>query len=269
MLEKMPADDTLLHEPPFTDEEVPYNLLFRICDSNDALRLKRSDGSLIYAQNPGLNGWLWMQRDLSDEEAQERLAELIEYLGDRPVPGVCARPATADFFAHAYAAARGYSYRTNMMLEAYRCEEAVKPLRVKGSLRSARRDDVPRVAEFLAEFAFDAFGLTVKPSSQVEDAESAVASGGLYLWQVQGLPVSMASIAHRSRRHARINGVYTPRNHRKNGYASALVAELSAVAASEGRNAMLYADKSNPDSNKVYRNIGFIESGNIKDIKFS
>lgn len=31
---------------------------------------------------------------------------------------------------------------------------------------------------------------------------------------------------------------------------------------------MLYADLKNPDSNKVYRNIGFVESGKIVDIKF-
>jgi hypothetical protein len=31
---------------------------------------------------------------------------------------------------------------------------------------------------------------------------------------------------------------------------------------------MLYADSSNPDSNKVYQSIGFVKCGSIVDIKF-
>jgi predicted GNAT family acetyltransferase len=32
---------------------------------------------------------------------------------------------------------------------------------------------------------------------------------------------------------------------------------------------MLYADLKNPSSNKIYRNIGFVKSGRIADIRFS
>lgn len=32
---------------------------------------------------------------------------------------------------------------------------------------------------------------------------------------------------------------------------------------------MLYADFKNPESNKVYRKIGFVESGKLVDIKFN
>ncbi|WP_237690796.1 GNAT family N-acetyltransferase [Paenibacillus caui] len=39
----------------------------------------------------------------------------------------------------------------------------------------------------------------------------------------------MASIAHRSPRHARINGVYTPPSLRRQGYASAIVAGLCSI----------------------------------------
>jgi hypothetical protein len=31
---------------------------------------------------------------------------------------------------------------------------------------------------------------------------------------------------------------------------------------------MLYADLKNPDANKVYQNIGFVECGQVADIKF-
>jgi predicted GNAT family acetyltransferase len=62
--------------------------------------------------------------------------------------------------------------------------------------------------------------------------------------------------------------VYTPSGSRKKGYASALVSELCSILESERLRPMLYADLKNPDSNKVYKNIGFVESGKIADIKF-
>lgn len=100
-------------------------------------------------------------------------------------------------------------------------------------------------------------------------AKKEVDSGNLYLWIVDDTPVAMAKLAHRSLRHARINEVYTSRNHRKQGYASAIVAELCGQILEEGLTPLLYADAKNPDSNKVYQSIGFVEAGRIEEIKFT
>ncbi|WP_199616404.1 GNAT family N-acetyltransferase [Paenibacillus alkalitolerans] len=55
---------------------------------------------------------------------------------------------------------------------------------------------------------------------------------------------------------------------RKKGYASALVAELCLILGQNGLVPKLYADLKNPDSNKIYKNIGFVEAGKIADIRF-
>ncbi|MEH7353475.1 GNAT family N-acetyltransferase [Neobacillus drentensis] len=78
----------------------------------------------------------------------------------------------------------------------------------------------------------------------------------------------MANISHRTAKYGRINAVFTPIEFRKNGYASALVAELCVILEKEKLVPMLYADISNPASNKVYQNIGFLKSGKITEIEF-
>lgn len=78
----------------------------------------------------------------------------------------------------------------------------------------------------------------------------------------------MANIAHRSARHARMNAVFTAHNYRKKGFASALVAQQCMMLQKEGLLPMLYADIENPDSNKVYKNIGFVEVGKIAELSF-
>ncbi|WP_339320303.1 GNAT family N-acetyltransferase [Paenibacillus sp. FSL R10-2734] len=135
-------------------------------------------------------------------------------------------------------------------------------------MNRATRHSVETVAEFLAGFSEGAYGATVDPASQILAAEAIIETGNLYLWFVDSPPVSMANIAHRSPRHARINAVYTPAIFRKKGYASAIVAELCSLLESECLEPMLYADLKNPDSNKVYQNIGFVGRGKVIDIKF-
>ncbi len=78
----------------------------------------------------------------------------------------------------------------------------------------------------------------------------------------------MAAVANRSPRHARIGYVYTPPQERKKGYASALVAQVSRMVSEEGLVPTLYADVENPDSNKVYRGIGYQDAGVIREIGF-
>nr|WP_240464278.1 GNAT family N-acetyltransferase [Paenibacillus apiarius] len=63
-------------------------------------------------------------------------------------------------------------------------------------------------------------------------------------------------------------GFYTAPEHRKQGYASALVAELCSIIQKEELIPVLYADRVNPDSNNVYRKIGFTERGIIREMAF-
>lgn len=255
----------------FAKDEVAYNLIFRISDGDQATCLRSSNNQLIYAGNTGHNAWLWVSGLVSEEEKKRVLQQLIEELGtlgtDR-LTGINGTSHTAALFAELYGAKHTLTYHTHMELEAYSCPEVEKPTQVTGELQQAKREHAAIIAQFLSGFEEDAMGVIVDPTSQLPAAERFIATGNLYLWVVEGRPVSMANIAHRSPRHARINAVYTPTAERKQGYASATVAALCELVASEGLTAMLYADLKNPDSNKVYQNIGFVPSGKIRDIKF-
>jgi predicted GNAT family acetyltransferase len=64
----------------------------------------------------------------------------------------------------------------------------------------------------------------------------------------------------------RVSGVYTPVEERGHGYASANVAAISARALDAGALAcMLFADKANPTSNKIYQAIGYRPVGGSQE----
>lgn len=270
MFSKLVANDEAMDiESSFIADEVQFNLFHRITEGGDTLSCKTQDGKMIFAQTPGHSGWLWISKQMTAEERNYIFQELVNHLKESPLPGVTGEPETAALFAEAFSKKNHLQYGTEMVMEAYYCPKVIKPENVPGKIQAATLQDTDTVAEYLAGFLRDAFGTAVEPNTQAATAETMIQTGNLYLWIVDGQPVSMANISHRSPRHARINSVFTPMSHRKNGYASALVAELCEIIASEKLVPMLYADLKNPDSNKVYQNIGFLESGKIAEFKFT
>ena len=162
----------------------------------------------------------------------------------------------------------GVSYELVLGMEAYECPKIIEPQGVQGKLIKAELKHTDVVADFCAGFGYWCFGVTVTKESQIPAAKEMIESGNLFLWEVNGEICSMANIAHRSKRHARLNNVYTPPEQRKKGYASAIVAELCSKVKDEGLIPMLYADVKNPDSNKVYKGVGFKERGRIARFDF-
>ncbi|WP_156157972.1 GNAT family N-acetyltransferase [Gordoniibacillus kamchatkensis] len=211
----------------------------------------------------------WIHKGLKESNVKELIDNLIEYLRDEELPGVAGEPEFIKELASSYSHARGVSHEINMTMESYFCPKVIAPIEVEGTINKAGHGQIETVAEFLAGFSVGASGIAVEPSSQLAAAEKMVQRGNLYLLFVDGTPVSMAQIAHRSARHARINAVYTPPQHRKQGFASGLVAKLCKIIKEENLVPMLYADLNNPDSNKIYKNIGFLACGKIMDIKFT
>lgn len=268
MIERLTAHDPML-QGAFMLDEVPYNLVYRVLDSEEALCLKTKNEQLLFAQTPGMNGWLWLSPHATAAQQEGNLSALIDHLAGRAaLPGVSGAPASAQKFAEAYAARTGTTWHTHMALEAYSCEAVRKPTHVPGELKQADEEDAETVATFLAGFLEETQGMPAEPDSQRAAALGMIASGDLYLWIAEEEPVSMANIAHRAARHGRINAVFTPRARRSRGYAGAAVAEISLRLLREGLVPMLYTDAANPISNKAYRNAGYVQQGSIVDIRF-
>jgi predicted GNAT family acetyltransferase len=84
------------------------------------------------------------------------------------------------------------------------------------------------------------------------------AGGGLWIWDVDGEPVSMCGRTAPVCGVPRIGPVWTPREHRRRGFAAAISAFVCAEALSGGARACtLFADAANATSNGVYERIGF------------
>ena len=92
---------------------------------------------------------------------------------------------------------------------------------------------------------------------------------GIWLWDLDGEPVSLSGFSGPTPTGIRIGPVYTPPAQRRRGYATILVAEQSRWLLGQGyRRCFLYTDLSNPTSNAVYERIGYRRVAESTEYRF-
>jgi hypothetical protein len=189
-----------------------------------------------------------------DDSALEALAAAID---DEP-PGVVAARPEVETFAAAWAARTGVTPRTNRAQGIFALERVDRPPAVSGRMHDARVDDRPLLLEWWRAFAEEALGETPADESVAHavDHRLTAREAGVALWE-DGQTVSLAAFGNPTPNGIRIGPVYTPPEHRRRGYASALVAELSERLLARRRFCFLFTDLANPTANRIYEQIGY------------
>jgi predicted GNAT family acetyltransferase len=135
--------------------------------------------------------------------------------------------------------------------------------------RRATRDDLDLLADWHEAFIAEAVPHFVGDASmRRRRMEGVIDDGGYWLWDEDG-PVSMTGITPAPPQGARVGPVYTPPIARGRGYATALVAHVSASALAAGTPACyLHTDLANPTSNAIYQRIGYDWVCEAVDLRF-
>jgi uncharacterized protein len=205
----------------------PHNLVLSRCSAPQALDLVLSD-----------------------------LASSLETLGGVNGPSDVARA-----FAERWRAATGGRIDLQMAQRIYQLDRVTPAARGEGQLRRIRADDRDLVVGWREDFQRVALGGTREEAERSFDAylQAAPEVRGLFLWEVDGRPVSMGGYAGMTPHGVRIGAVYTPPPLRRRGYASAAVAALSQRLLDSGRRfCFLYTDLANPTSNHIYQEVGYL-----------
>jgi len=189
-----------------------------------------------------------------DDSALDALAAAI----DDDLPSVVAAQPEAGAFAAAWAARTGATPRLKRAEGVFALERVEPPAATSGLLRDAGTDDRPLLLEWFGAFAEEALGETpdAQSAARVIDHRLRAGQAGISLWE-DDRPVSLAAFGNPTPNGIRIGPVYTPPPYRRQGYASALVAELSERLLAERRFCFLFTDLANPTANRIYEQIGY------------
>ncbi len=115
------------------------------------------------------------------------------------------------------------------------------------------------IIDFMTEAVpFESTDLEQRARRSAERRVSGDADSGAWLWEVDGVRVGLSGYGHPTGTGIRIGMVYTPPEHRGNGYATALVADQSQWLLDNGYDVcFLLTDLANPTSNRIYERIGY------------
>ncbi len=195
----------------------------------------------------------------------ERLAKsLLD--GKRDPAGVVGPATDAEYFAGVYCAAAGdRRHRVEKKMCIYRLDRVEAPPPCGGFLRAALPGDLALAAEWTRRFHND---VREKGVDHEAVARNAIADERLFFLETDR-PVSMGAWVRDTGNARAVGLVYTPPEERNRGYASACVAALCEEALSRGSSfCVLYADKANPTTNRIYQKIGFREVAQAAHLVF-
>jgi GNAT superfamily N-acetyltransferase len=194
----------------------------------------------------------------ASDAALDALADAVHGSG-APVPGVMANVPWAERFALPWRRAT----RVTMRQGVYALEHVREVAPAAGSSRGAAIADADLLRSWLLAFGAEALPHHPDDRERIDrllDLRLRPASAGsdeFWLWEVEGRPVSLSGFTT-IEGGARIGPVYTPPEHRGNGYASNLVAAQTAWLLDRGAGpCFLYTDLANPTSNGIYVRIGY------------
>ena len=188
------------------------------------------------------------------------------------VPGVVGNVPHAAKAAELWCAARGTTAEVVLSQGVYALTSVRDVPRASGAWRVGTVADRALLLRWLTDFADEALP-TLRDSTFLERTlEMRLSSddAGLWLWEEDGEPVSLAGFSGRTPSGIRIGPVYTPTAFRRQGYATTLVADLTRWLLERGhRTCFLYTDLANPTSNAIYARIGFERVCDSDEIAFA
>jgi len=225
--------------------------------------------------------WLWVEADgavvavaqqvppwqayvsVGSNSAMGDLAKALR--GFRPeLGGVGGMRPAAEAFARRWRELTGRETATAMTQGVYVANEVRHPTGIPGRMRLGEAADVPLIQAWS-----DGFSAELGGHAPRLDVGPWIEHRRVFIWEVDAQEVSVAMAHQGYGGVARVSMVYTPPEHRRRGYAGAVVAGVTARQLEAGLRCMLYTDLANPTSNGVYQRVGYRQMCEAVDVRFS
>ena len=166
-----------------------------------------------------------------------------------------------------FAAAFGGRWRPTHQHVLYECRAVRASEEPRGERFVVAPADRSLVADWIQAFSAEAIGDGATREAAEALVDRHLRDGSMWLWRVDDEPVACAAAVGRTPHGIRVNAVYTPPEHRRCGYASALVGALTRELLEGGRDfVFLYADARNPTANAIYQRIGYRQIGEAGEL---
>lgn len=188
---------------------------------------------------------------------------LVEEIRARDIdlPGVIGPEPHAERFATVWGEATSRQSRRAMRERVFQTQSIHRPESVAGLARVATPADRTLLLAWVNRFAAESLPPEEKAgfdAAQMVENRFAPPAGWTLWLDAAGEPVSVAGFGSPTPNGIRLSPVYTPPEHRRRGYGSAVTAAATRTLLDRGyRFVFLFTDLANPTSNHIYAEVGY------------
>ena len=201
-------------------------------------------------------------------DIEREVADHLQNLGVE-VNGIVGEQETSRLFAEAWTSKNDEQIKVLMNQGLYRIDAVNKGLRKsEGTWRIASKEYAELLEGWYRLFEEET-GIGI--STQAEAAhkiDDFLERKEVYIWEVDGVPVSCMKKSRPSKNGITVSFVFTPMQYRGKGYARTLVAEVTDELLMEYDFVILYTDLTNTTASKIYREIGYEQIANPVHLVF-
>ena len=255
--------DTLMDE----NDKITYNL-FNLIRNDSSSFIVTDDKYYIYAQNSRrAPHWLFI-KDIPDEKSFEELVALVSgMLKLNPLLKINGYDHHIKPILEVISERYHLNFTSEITMNVLACKKLTKKVADVGKMITPKEEHRQILTEYVSEMSADKTGYFM-PNEDTEKFVSAlINSSSLYLWE-NGKIVSMAKVAHKTDKYARINTVYTDEGSRGKGYTRMLISQISENLMQEGLIPIVYADISDTVVINAFSDLGFENYGCITQFAF-
>ena len=198
--------------------------------------------------------------------SHEAVRAVVDVIAEEGVelPGISGDAATVARFAGAWSERWRVAARPTLGQRLYELATVVDHP-APGVLRRATAADRGFLVESFVAFVTE---IGDPPGGSESVVARRLAAGQLWVWD-DAAAVSVCGLTAPAEGVVRVGPVYTPPERRGRGYASAMVATVSADVRAAGHRCILYTDLHNPTSNSIYRRIGYQAVAEVLTYEFA
>lgn len=268
MLEKV------LNSENYQKDKYAYSLVDLMKTSDSFEYLTDGEKYLVCRSTRNTPVWVWTKDGLSEYELLEVLEKLESLLDKEKCEQVTSKKELFNLLVDKYKNDLVDDYfmekENYLQMRCYVCLNPVLNKEVVGYKTRPTLEDLDLLAYFykcdLEDTLKEKYVKEVSRDDLYEAANKRLNNENFYVWKVDDEVVATASYKVEGDC-ARLSHVFTDRDHRGKGYAQMLVYDLCMDLKNQGKLPLLYADYDYVPSNKAYQKVGFVDVGDLYNVK--
>ena len=257
--------DTLMSD----EDRIVFNL-FELIKENSRAFIATDDSTYIFAENSRrAPTWLYLREKPEGKTFDELVTLVSGMVRLNALFKMNCREELARELLDAVSNATGVRYAPEITMEVYSCQRLIPQENIEGKMIAPREEHREILKEFVVGMVRDSAGLVFGADDSEKFTSALLSSQHVFLWEnSEGKIVSMAKIAHKTAKQARLNAIFTDTEKRGKDYTKMLLSCLTESLLAENVIPLIYTDKKDTNKNEAFRKLGYQKVGDITQFAF-